>query len=256
MHLRIIPCLQLLNKSLVKTVSFSSPKYIGDPLNTVRIFNELEVDELCFLDIRATLQHKEPDYNLLKQIADECFMPLSYGGGITNLDWAKKVFRCGFEKIVVGSAAIENPQLIRTLSEYYGTQAIIVAIDVRKNRWGNYSVMSYSGTSKSGMSPIEFALQMQTSGAGEFLLTSINNEGSWRGFDLELIKRLSSSVSIPVIAHGGCGNEQHIREIALSTQAGAVAVGSYFLYQKKDMGVLVNYPKEKIESALKFSIQV
>jgi cyclase len=249
MDVRIIPCLQLLENGLVKTTRFTSPKYIGDPLNTVRIFNELEVDELCFLDIRATLHGEEPDYDLLQHIADECFMPLSYGGGIRDMEDAGKVFRCGFEKIIINSALFKNPALIQQLSAHYGSQAIIVAIDVKKSVLGNYAVMSHSGTRNTGKEAIAWAQEIAERGAGEILLTSINNEGTWNGFDIQLVKKVSDAVSIPVIAHGGAGSEHHINAVVESTGAGAVAVGSMFLYQKKDMGVLINFPKERIEAA-------
>ena len=249
MNTRIIPCMQLLNGSLVKTIKFQSPKYIGDPVNTVRIFNELEVDELCFLDIRATLEQREPGYHLLEQIAGECFMPLSYGGGITNMHQAKKILRSGFEKVIIGSAAAQNPDLIKQLSQYFGTQAVIVAMDVKKNLLGTYQVMSHSGTRKTNREPLEWAQEVTEYGAGEILLTSINNEGTWNGLDISLIQKVSKSVSIPVIAHGGVGNEKHIAEAVRNTEAGAIAAGSLFIYQKRGMGVLINFPKEKIEAA-------
>jgi cyclase len=248
--MRIIPCLQLMDEGLVKTTKFSHPKYIGDPLNTVRIFNELEVDELCFLDIRATLNESEPPYNLLEQIAAECFMPLSYGGGIRSFEQAQKIFRCGIEKIILNSANYYNKDLIRKLSEYYGSQAIIAAIDVKKNFWGHDMVTSHSGTKKQSSDPVQWALAVQQMGAGEILLTAIDREGTWSGFHIELIRKVSTAVSIPVIAHGGAGAEEHIRQVAISTAAGAVAVGSFFLYQKKDKGVLVNFPRQKLEAAL------
>ena len=249
MEVRIIPCLQLLDNGLVKTTKFQNPKYIGDPVNTVRIFNELEVDEICFLDIRATLQKKQPNYNLLQQIAAECFMPLSYGGGISNMEQAKKIFRCGIEKIIVNSAALKNPQLIQQLAGHYGSQAIIVAIDVKKNLLGNYMVMSDSGTKKWGKDPFEWAQEVAALGAGEILLTSINNEGTWNGFDVTLTKKLSDAVTVPVIAHGGAGSENDISQVIKTTCVSGVAVGSMFVYQKKDMGVLINFPKEKIDAA-------
>lgn len=249
MNVRIIPCLQLLDNGLVKTTRFTSPKYIGDPLNTVRIFNELEVDELCFLDIRATLQGREPDYYLLQQIADECFMPLSYGGGINSLRAAEKLFRCGFEKIIVNSALFKTPQLIQELATHYGSQAVVVAIDVKKNLFGNYMVMSHSGTLKTGNDPFVWAQQVADLGAGEILFTSINNEGTWNGFDIPLIKKVCDAVPIPVIAHGGGGTVAHINEAIRATNVNAVALGSMLLYQKKDMGVLINFPKDRINAA-------
>jgi len=249
MDVRIIPCLQLTDQGLVKTTKFSSPKYIGDPLNTVRIFNELEVDELCFLDIRATLQRKEPEYSLLAQIADECFMPLSYGGGISSIDVANRIFSCGFEKIILNSALFDDPLLVTRLADRYGSQAVIVAVDVKKTWTGNYTVMSHSGTKKTGKEPLAWAEELARLGAGELLLTSIGTEGTWSGFDTLLVKKIVEGVSIPVIAHGGAGKPEDIGNLLKHTGTSAVAVGSLFLYQKKDMGVLVNFPKEKILAA-------
>lgn len=249
MNIRIIPVLCLLDDALVKTTKFSNPQYIGDPQNTVRIFNELEVDELCFLNIRATRKGQEPDYHLLETIATECFMPLSYGGGINSLSVAKKVFRCGIEKVVLSTAAWNNPRLVTECAEQYGSQAVVVAIDVKKNLFGKYSVHTCSGTINTGKHPVEWAEEVAAAGAGEIFLTSINNEGTWTGFDNELIKEVSAAVSIPVIAHGGAGNIQHLAD-AIQCGASAVAAGNLFLYQKKGLGVLINYPTKEIAEAL------
>jgi imidazole glycerol-phosphate synthase subunit HisF len=247
MDVRIIPCLQLIDKQLVKTRQFRDPHYVGDPLNTVRIFNELEVDELCFLDIRATVMEREPHYELLQQISDECFMPLSYGGGIKTFEQAQKLFSCGFEKIILNTVAYNNPQLIKKLSEYYGSQAIVVAIDVKKNWLGTYYTASFSGTKKE-KDPVQWAQQVALLGAGEILLTSIDREGTWSGFDFSITNKIVEAVNIPVIAHGGAGHENHIKEIIEKAGVSAVAAGSMFVYQKKDMGVLVNFPKHRIET--------
>jgi cyclase len=249
MDTRIIPCLQLEGDRLVKTVRFENPGYIGDPVNTVRIFNELEVDELCFLDIRATLHKKAPDYSLLQQIADECFMPLSFGGGIADFETAKKVFSCGYEKIILNSAALANPQLIRRLADHFGSQAIIVSIDVKKTFLGRYRVMARSGTLDTGKDPVQWAAEAESLGAGELLVTSIAREGTWKGFDLSLVSKISAATSLPVIAHGGAGSPEDIRDIFGQGGASAAGIGSLFLFQKKEMGVLINYPKEKISEA-------
>ena len=244
---RLIPCLQLINDSLVKTVKFDKYGYIGDYINTVRIFNELEVDELCFLDIRASKQKRQPNIEILHQIADECFMPLSYGGGIDNLQSAKQILSIGFEKIIINTAAAKNPALITQLSEHFGAQAVVASIDVKKNLWGKYQVYINDGTEKFSTDPVEWASELERLGAGEILLTSIDREGTWSGFDIEITKKISTAVGIPVIANGGAGNIEHIEEVVKYGMASAVALGSMVLYQKKGMGVLVSFPdKEKI----------
>ena len=244
---RIIPCLQLINGSLVKTVKFDKYGYIGDYINTVRIFNELEVDELCFLDIRASKEKRLPNIEVLHQIADECFMPLSYGGGINDLEIAKQVLSIGFEKVIVNTAAAKDPELVTRLSEHFGAQAVVASIDIKKNIWGNYHVYVNDGTEKFNKEPVEWAMELEKLGAGEILLTSIDREGTWSGFDTEITKKITSAVNIPVIANGGAGSLEHIRDVIKTGGASAVALGSMLVYQKKGMGVLVNFPdKEKL----------
>lgn len=248
---RIIPTLLLQNESLVKTVKFSKPGYIGDPINTVRIFNELEVDELVFLDITATNEKRDPNLKILSEIANECFMPLSYGGGINSLDQARKIFSIGFEKIVLNTPAHLNKDLITEIAEVYGNQAVIVSIDVKKNLWGNYEVWSHAGKKSTKKNPVDWAVEVEGLGAGEILLTSIDKEGTWSGFDINLIKKVTDAVSIPVIAQGGAGNIDHIGEVVKQANASAVALGSMVVYQQKGYGVLVNFPdKVKLEDVL------
>ena len=239
---RIIPALLLRNESLVKTVRFGKFTYVGDPCNTVRIFNELEVDELIFLDITATQEKRSPNFKVLADIANECFMPLGYGGGIRTLDDAKTVFDIGFEKIAVNSHAMENPQFISQLASSFGSQAIISSIDVKKNLWGRYQVRTHSGKHVSEFDPVTWAKKLESLGAGEILLTSIDQEGTWEGFDLDLVKSVTEAVNIPVIAHGGAGTKDHIVEVVKQAGASAVALGSMVVFQKKDMGVLVSFP--------------
>lgn len=241
---RVIPCLQLVGDSLVKTVKFDNYKYIGDPINTVRIFNELEVDELCFLDIRATIENRGPDFSLLQQIADECFMPLSYGGGITDFETVKKILSIGFEKVVLNTSTYTHPDMVRRLTDDFGSQAIVGAIDLRKTFFKGYAAYVKSGTEKAAGNVVEWAQSLEKLGIGELLVTSIDREGSWEGYDVEIIKKISDAVNIPVIANGGAGNLQHLSDAVKKGGASAVAVGSMVVYQRKGMGVLINFPDQ------------
>lgn len=245
LRIRIIPCLLLKNKSLVKTIKFGKFGYIGDPANTCRIFNELEVDELTFLDISASRENREPSYNVLQDITNECFMPVAYGGGITSIKIAERIFKIGFEKAILNTSAIKNPDLITEISKAFGTQSVIAAIDVKKNIWGKKQCRGLSGKLNSRKNPVEWAKQVQNLGAGEILLTSIDREGTWNGFDLELIKEVTDSVSIPVIANGGASCVEDVGKAVKNGNASAVALGSMVVYQKKGMGVLINFPDEK-----------
>lgn len=238
---RVIPSLLLRNESLVKTARFGKFSYIGDPCNTVRIFNELEVDELLFLDITATTEGRKPNFKLLADIASECFMPLGYGGGINDFEDAKRILHMGFEKIVVNSHGFEDPDFITRLSGHFGSQAVIASIDVKKDLFGRNRVRSRAGKRNTGFDPVTWAQQVEKLGAGEILLTSVDYEGTWQGFDLELVKSVADAVSIPVIAHGGAGSVEHIKQAVHQANASAVAVGSMVVFQKKDMGVLVNF---------------
>lgn len=248
---RVIPCLQLIGDSLVKTVKFKNPSYIGDPINTVRIFNELEVDELCFLDIRASQENRQPPFEILQQISNECFMPLSYGGGLKDFETAKKIMSIGFEKLVVNTQAWKQVQLIARLSEHFGAQAVIGSIDVKKNLLGKYNVFINDGSEKINIDVVEWAKQLEAAGAGEILLTSMDKDGTWSGFDVDLTRKVSDAVSVPVIANGGAGSIQHIDEVVKKGNASAVCLGSMVVYQQKGMGVLVNFPdKRKLQKTL------
>lgn len=240
---RIIPALLLRNDALVKPMKFQKPNYIGDPINTVRIFNELEVDELVFLDITATNENRSPNLKLLAEIANECFMPLGYGGGLNNFQTVKEIFSIGFEKVVLNSVCHEEPSFVTRVSEHFGNQAVVASVDVRKNIWGNYDVYSHSGKKKSKKGLLEWVVELEQLGAGELLLTSIDREGTWSGFDLNLIQKVTESINIPVIAHGGAGSILHIGEAVKQGHASAVALGSMVVYQQKGMGVLVNFPE-------------
>jgi cyclase len=245
---RIIPCLQLIGDSLVKKVKFDKHSYIGDPINTVRIFNELEVDELCFLDISATTEKRKPNLKVLKEIANECFMPLSYGGGIENIQTVHEILSIGFEKIILNTSAFKNPKLITEIVNQFGSQSLIISIDVKKNIFGKYSIYTNCGKVKQKGDPLEWSKTVEKLGAGELLITSMDREGTWQGYDLKILKEIADSVNIPVIANGGAGNIDHIIEVFENTEIAAVAVGSMLVYQAKGLGVLVNFPdKKKLE---------
>jgi len=248
---RVIPALLLREDALVKTVKFNNPSYIGDPINTVRIFNELEVDELVFLDITATNEARQPNLKILAEIANECFMPLGYGGGLNNFETVQAIFQIGFEKVVLNSVMHENKNFVTRIAEHYGNQAVVASIDVKKNLFGKYEVWSHAGKKNTKKNPVEWAQELEELGAGEILLTSIDKEGTWSGFDTALVKRVTDSVSVPVIAHGGAGNLDHIQDVVHNSKASAVALGSMVVFQQKGMGVLVNFPDhKKLEAVL------
>ena len=242
---RIIPTLLLHNDCLVKTTRFGRFVYVGDPVNTVRIFNELEVDELLFLDINASSKTRGPNLKVLTDIASECFMPLGYGGGIYSLAQAREIFNIGFEKIALNTHAASNPKLISEIADHFGTQSVIVSIDIKKSFLGKESVRTFGGRFNTQRNPVAWAIEVEKMGAGEILLTSIDREASWEGFDLDLVRRVTDAVSIPVIAHGGAGTLEHIREVIDVSHASAVALGSMVVFQKKGLGVLVNFPEKR-----------
>lgn len=239
---RVIPALLVRDGCLVKTVRFGRFSYVGDPCNTVRIFNELEVDELFVLDISKDRANSGPNLPLLSDLADECFMPLGYGGGVRSLDDARAIFASGIEKVVINTAAVDRPELISEIANVYGTQAVVVSIDVKRGLFGFESVRTSSAQRRTTLDPVEWAKQAVLLGAGEILLTSVDREGTWDGFDLELLRRVSDAVSVPVIAHGGAGCLQDISNAVAIGRASAVALGSMVVYQKQGMGVLVSFP--------------
>lgn len=241
-RIRIIPVLLLMNEGLYKTVGFKNPAYVGDPINTVKIFNEKEADELVLVDISASRDKKPINYKKIAEIAGEAFMPMAYGGGITNFDDACHVFDAGFEKVIINSAAIKNPDLLGTIARVYGSQAVVVSIDVKPNWLGKNKVFALSGTQNANLSPDVYARQVEAAGAGEIFLQAIHKDGSWSGYDIPLIKSVSEAVNIPVVACGGAGNISDFKKAVVDGGASAVAAGSMFVYQKKGMGVLITFP--------------
>jgi cyclase len=239
---RVMPCLLLRNRALVKTVRFKDATYVGDPINTIRIFNEKEVDELILLDITATSENKEPNFELIADIAGECFMPLAYGGGVKSLEHFRRLFGLGVEKVAVNAAAFGDPGLISQAAATFGSQSVIGAMDVKKSLWGKYKVLCQGGRREAGLGPVEQARRLQELGAGEILLTSMDRDGTFAGYDLELISQVTQAVGIPVIACGGAGTLEHLSAAVKQAGASAVAVGSMVVYQGPHRAVLVNYP--------------
>ncbi|HLN19620.1 MAG TPA: AglZ/HisF2 family acetamidino modification protein [Bacteroidales bacterium] len=238
---RLIPCLLLRNNGLVKTVKFRESTYLGDPINTIRIFNEKEVDELVFVDIDATKQGKEPPYDLLNKIASECFMPFAYGGGIKNLNQIEKIIKSGAEKVIINSYAFLQKDFIKEASKLFGSSTIVVSVDAKKEFFGGYKVYIKGGTQNTGKSPAEYARNAEDQGAGEIFLNSIERDGTMLGYDTELVSLVSEKVSIPVIACGGAGKLDDFRS-AINAGASAVAAGSFFVFHGKRKAVLITYP--------------
>ena len=240
---RVIPSLLLQGRGLVKTVKFKDPTYVGDPINAVRIFNDKEVDELVFLDITATLENRKPQLDLIKDIATGCFMPFGYGGGIHDVETAREILRLGSEKVVINSAAADF-KFLREAADNFGSQSVVVSIDVKKARFGKYEVYTHSGTKGTGLNPVQFARDVETHGAGEIILNSIDQDGTMRGYDLDLLHQVTQQVNIPVVAAGGAGHLEHFQQAVLKGGASAVAAGSMFVFHGRHRAVLINYPSQ------------
>lgn len=239
---RVIPCLLLRNRGLVKTVRFKDAMYVGDPINTVRIFNEKLVDELIFVDITASVEGSRPQFKLIEEIATECFMPFAYGGGVRDFADAKRLFSVGAEKLAVNTFFHERPEFVTRLSDHFGAQSVIVSLDVKRNFLGRYSVWSKGGRQNTGMDPVRCAVQAAQAGAGEVLLTSIDRDGTFQGYDLELIRSVAREVDLPVIASGGAGKVEDFGRAVKEAGAAAVAAGSLVVYQGRHRAVLINFP--------------
>ncbi len=238
---RIIPILLLKGDGLVKGIAFKDHKYLGDPMNAVRIFNDKEVDELMFLDIEASLKGRTPNVEFIRKLADECYMPFGVGGGISDVEQIREILEAGAEKVSINTSAVRNPELIREASNIFGAQSIVVSIDVRKSWLGKYSVYIKSGSEQTGLDPVDWARKVQDLGAGEILLTRIENDGTMNGYDLDLIRSIAPALEVPLIASGGAGKAEDF-EAALSSGASAVAAGAKFVLHGKHRAVLITYP--------------
>jgi cyclase len=251
---RVIPCLLLRNKGLVKTVKFNEGKYIGDPINAVKIFNEKEADELIVLDIDATSKGTAPDFVLIEKLAAESRMPLCYGGGIKTIEQAKKIIGLGVEKVAISSEAINNPKLISLIANEIGSQSVVIVLDIKKDFLGKYEVVTHNGSKKTGFLAADFARQAESLGAGEVIINSIDRDGQMQGYDLSLAVKIRESISIPMTVLGGAGSLDDIKELVNNCGVIGAGAGSLFVFKGKYHAVLINYPtrSEKAEVALSF----
>ncbi|HTI11063.1 MAG TPA: AglZ/HisF2 family acetamidino modification protein [Puia sp.] len=243
-RVRVIPVLLLSKGGLVKSVRFKSHKYVGDPINAVKIFNEKEIDEIVVLDIDASRERRGPNLAQISELAGEAFIPLAYGGGISTIDEVKKLFYLGIEKVVLNYQAFANPALISEAAKLVGSQSVVVSVDVKKNIFGKYKVYVKNGAESTGLDPLAFTSKMQEAGAGEIFLNSIDRDGTYGGYDLELIRNLSHQLSIPLIACGGASGLDDFTS-AIDSGASAVAAGSLFVFQRPHNAVLISYPSQK-----------
>lgn len=239
---RVIPCLTLDGDGLYKTTRFAKPRYVGDPVNAVRLFNDKEVDELILVDYTATPQGRGPQFELIAEIAGEAFMPVCYGGGVRTLDDIGRLFRLGVEKVAINSAAHGAPKLIEEAARAFGNQSIVAAIDAKKTLLRGYQAYSHGGSTRRAISPGDWAQQVQDLGAGELLLTSIDRDGTMTGYDLELIRGVVERAAIPVIANGGAGSLADLAAAVTEGGASAAAAGSLFVFHGKHRAVLISYP--------------
>lgn len=241
---RVIPVLLIQDGGLVKTVKFKDPIYVGDPINAVKIFNEKEIDEIVILDIDATKQNRGPDMVKIKEIAGEAFIPLAYGGGISTIEQVKELFYLGVEKVILNYQAYKNPGLISAAAGLVGSQSIVASIDIKKNWLGKYKVMVKNGKEDTGFDPVAFAGKVTEAGAGEIFLNMIDRDGTYTGYDLDIIEVITRSVKVPVIVCGGASSLEDFR-LAIQKGASAVAAGSFFVFQRPHRAVLISYPGQQ-----------
>lgn len=249
---RIIPCLLVKNGGLVKTINFASPKYVGDPINAVRIFNEKEVDELIVLDIDATVHNREPDYVMIRNLAAECRMPLCYGGGVKTVEQLQKIISLGVEKVALSSAAVSTPELISEAAARVGSQSVVVVMDVKKKGLisSRYEVCTHNGTRSTGLNPVDFSKHIEALGAGEVVVNSIDQDGLMKGYDLSLVSQVRESISLPLTVLGGAGSLKDISALVESFGIIGAAAGSLFVFKGKYRAVLINYPNRSEKDSL------
>lgn len=248
---RIIPVLLLKGEGLVKGVRFKGHKYVGDPINAVKIFADKEVDELLFLDVTATDENRSVSPDLVQRIADESYMPFGVGGGVRSVELIRALLGAGAEKVSINTAAIEQPALISEAATVFGTQSIIVGIDVKSSWLGAYKVHSHCGARATGLDPVAWAREVERRGAGEILLNSIDRDGTAEGYDLTLIRKISEAVTIPVIACGGAGTTRHLEDAIHVGGAAAAAAGSFFVFHGPKRAVLISFPRSEEARAIR-----
>lgn len=247
---RIIPSLLIHDNGLVKTVNFKNPKYVGDPINAVKIFNEKEVDELAVFDIDATVMNKEPDYVLIEKLATQSRMPLCYGGGVKTVEQAQRIFGLGIEKIALSSAVIQKPELIAEIADRVGNQSVIVVLDVKKKLLGGYEVYTHNGKKSTGINPLKFIEEAEKLGAGEIIINSIDQDGVMKGYDMNLIDKIREKISLPMTVLGGAGSLDDIGKVINKHGVIGVAAGSLFVFKGVYKAVLINYPKRSEKDEL------
>lgn len=247
---RIIPCLLVQKKGLVKTVKFGPGKYVGDPINAVKIFNEKEADELIVLDIDATVNGAEPDFALIQKLAAECRMPLCYGGGIKTVEQASRIISLGVEKVALSSAALANPGLITAIAREIGSQSVVVVLDVKRSLFGKYEVYTHNGKKATGRTPVELAKEAEALGAGEVVINAIDLDGQMKGYDLELARRVREAVGLPMSVLGGAGSLEDIGKLITTCGVVGASAGSLFVFKGKLRAVLINYPTVSERDAL------
>ena len=248
---RIIPNLLIHNKGLVKTINFKDPKYVGDPINAVKIFNEKSVDELIVTDIDATVKNIDPDYSMIEKLAMECRMPLCYGGGINNANQAKQIFSLGVEKIAISSSAITNPKLITELSDSVGSQSVVIVMDIKKKFLGkDYELVTHNGTKKTGINPLKFVEEIKELGVGEIVINSIDRDGTMKGYDYQLIEKIRNITTLPMTILGGAGSLEDIGNLINKYKIIGAGAGSIFVFKGKYRAVLINYPNDKEKTDL------
>jgi len=243
---RIIPCLLIHNKGLVKTVKFKDHKYVGDPINAVKIFNEKEVDELIVLDIDATKENRGPNLKMIKNIADECRMPLCYGGGINTVEQALQIINLGVEKVALSYSALQDIELCQKIGDIIGNQSVVVVIDVKKKKlFSGYDIYTHNGTKKSKWDLYDFVSKLEEIGIGEIVINSIDNDGVMKGYDISLIETIRGKCSMPITVLGGAGNIDDIKKIIKKFKIIGAAAGSLFVFKGKYKAVLINYPNRE-----------
>lgn len=240
---RVMPSLLLRDGGLVKTVEFKNPRYLGDPINAVRIFNDKEVDELLLLDITATTSRRPIQFELIEEIVSEAFMPVAYGGGVTSVDDVRRLLALGVEKVSINAAAVARPELITELSDCFGASTVVVSIDARRKR-RRYEVVVENGARGTGLEPAIWSAEAQRRGAGEILINSVDNDGAMTGYDLSLVQAVADAVSVPVVACGGAGSTDDFRKATRDAHASACAAGSFFVFQGRHRAVLISFPSQ------------
>lgn len=247
---RLIPCLLVQGGGLVKTVKFANPKYVGDPINAVRIFNEKAVDELSVFDIDATKNARDPDYRMIANLANECRMPLCYGGGVRSAAQIERIIGLGVEKVALGAAAVEQQGLVAQAAAHVGSQSIVVVIDVKRTGLlRRYEVTTRNATTRTGRDPVEFAREVEAQGAGEIVLNSVDHDGGMLGYDMELVQRVREAVTVPITVLGGAGDMKHPVELYRRFGIIGAAAGSMFVFKGRYRAVLINYPNATEKAA-------